>query len=405
MARQGLRVLALAKKLVSNEQTTVDHPDIDSGLIFLGLQGMIDPPRESAMKAVKACQEAGIQVKMITGDHAVTAQAIATRMGINKNGSVLAFTGAELAQMEYQELAQVAEDGVVFARVAPEQKLRLVEALQSKGEIVAMTGDGVNDAPALKQADIGIAMGMAGTEVAKEAADMLLTDDNFASIKAAVEEGRAVYKNLVKAMCFILPVNGGESMTILLSTLLGRELPILSLQILWLNVINSITMTVPLAFEPKPQNVMQQPPRRPNEALLSGSRIRRILAISMFNWIVIFGVFEYIRQTTGDINVARTMAINSLIAGRIFYLLSLSQLVPNLVAKMDGTIQENVDIPAIGFGIIGAIILQLCFSYVPLINEIFLTAPLSSNQWLFCFLVGLPMIPWAAFVNRFDPPN
>ncbi|NMF65707.1 HAD-IC family P-type ATPase [Brasilonema octagenarum] len=405
MARQGLRVLALAKKLVPNEQTTVDHVDIDTGLIFLGLQGMIDPPRESAMKAVKACQEAGIQVKMITGDHAVTAQAIATRMGINKNGSVLAFSGAELAQMDYQELAQVAEDGVVFARVAPEQKLRLVEALQSKGEIVAMTGDGVNDAPALKQADIGIAMGMAGTEVAKEAADMLLTDDNFASIKAAVEEGRAVYKNLVKAMCFILPVNGGESMTILFSTLVGRELPILSLQILWLNVINSITMTVPLAFEPKPQNVMQQSPRRPNEALLSGSRIKRILAISLFNWIVIFGVFEYIRQTTGDINLARTMAINSLIAGRIFYLLSLSQLVPNLIAKMDGTIKENVDIPAIGFGIIGAIILQLCFSYVPLINEFFFTVPLRFDQWLFCFAVGLPMIPWAAFVNRFDPPN
>ncbi|MBW4624127.1 MAG: HAD-IC family P-type ATPase [Brasilonema octagenarum HA4186-MV1] len=405
MARQGLRVLALAKKLVPNGQTTVDHVDIDTGLIFLGLQGMIDPPRESAMKAVKACQEAGIQVKMITGDHAVTAQAIATRMGINKNGSVLAFSGAELAQMDYQELAQVAEDGVVFARVAPEQKLRLVEALQSKGEIVAMTGDGVNDAPALKQADIGIAMGMAGTEVAKEAADMLLTDDNFASIKAAVEEGRAVYKNLVKAMCFILPVNGGESMTILFSTLVGRELPILSLQILWLNVINSITMTVPLAFEPKPQNVMQQSPRRPNEALLSGSRIKRILAISLFNWIVIFGVFEYIRQTTGDINLARTMAINALIAGRIFYLLSLSQLVPNLIAKMDGTIKENVDIPAIGFGIIGAIILQLCFSYVPLINEFFFTVPLRFDQWLFCFAVGLPMIPWAAFVNRFDPPN
>lgn len=405
MARQGLRVLALAKKLVPNEQTTVDHVDIDTGLIFLGLQGMIDPPRESAMKAVKACQEAGIQVKMITGDHAVTAQAIATRMGINKNGSVLAFSGAELAKMDYQELAQVAEDGVVFARVAPEQKLRLVEALQSKGEIVAMTGDGVNDAPALKQADIGIAMGMAGTEVAKEAADMLLTDDNFASIKAAVEEGRAVYKNLVKAMCFILPVNGGESMTILFSTLVGRELPILSLQILWLNVINSITMTVPLAFEPKPQNVMQQSPRRPNEALLSGSRIKRILAISLFNWIVIFGVFEYIRQTTGDINLARTMAINSLIAGRIFYLLSLSQLVPNLIAKMDGTIQENVDIPAIGFGIIGAIILQLCFSYVPFINELFFTVPLRFDQWLFCLAVGLPMIPWAAFVNRFDPPN
>ncbi|MBD2213686.1 HAD-IC family P-type ATPase [Nostoc linckia FACHB-104] len=405
MARQGLRVLALAKKPVRDEQNTLDHPDIADGLIFLGLQGMIDPPRESAIKAVQACQSAGIQVKMITGDHAITAQAIARRMGINKNGSVLAFTGAELAQMEPAELAQVAEEGVVFARVAPEQKLRLVEALQSKGEIVAMTGDGVNDAPALKQADIGIAMGGAGTEVAKEAADMLLTDDNFASIEAAVEEGRAVYKNLIKAICFILPVNGGESMTILISTLLARDLPILSLQVLWLNMLNSITMTVPLAFEPKAQNVMQQAPRHPNEPLLSASRLKRILAISLFNWIVIFGVFEYIRQTTGDLNLARTMAINSLIAGRIFYLLSISQLIPNLIAKMDGTIQENVDIPAIAFGILGAIILQIIFAHVPFINYVFETAPLSWQQWLFCLGVGSPMILWAAVVNRFDPPN
>lgn len=405
MARQGLRVLALAKKAVPDHQDRVDHSDIETGLIFLGLQGMIDPPRESATQAVQACQSAGIQVKMITGDHAITAQAIARRMGMNKNGAVLAFTGAELAQMDSQELAAVVEDGVVFARVAPEQKLRIVEALQYKGEIVAMTGDGVNDAPALKQADIGIAMGGSGTEVAKEASDMLLTDDNFASIEAAVEEGRGVYKNLIKAICFILPVNGGESMTILLSTLLGRELPILALQVLWLNMLNSITMTVPLAFEPKSDNVMQKPPRHPKEPILSRSRLARILAISLFNWIVIFGVFEYIRFADGDDALARTMAINSLIAGRIFYLLSISQLVPNIIAKLDGTAQETDDIPAIGLGIVGAIILQVIFAHVPLINNIFETAPLSFEQWMFCLAVGSPMIVWASLVNRFDPPN
>jgi cation-transporting P-type ATPase F len=405
MARQGLRVLAVAKKAIPENQDTVDHGDIETGLIFLGLQGMIDPPRESATKAVQACQSAGIQVKMITGDHAITAQAIARRMGMNKNGAVLAFTGAELATMDQQELAAVVEEGVVFARVAPEQKLRIVEALQYNGEIVAMTGDGVNDAPALKQADIGIAMGGSGTEVAKEASDMLLTDDNFASIEAAVEEGRGVYKNLIKAICFILPVNGGESMTILLSTLLGRELPILALQVLWLNMLNSITMTVPLAFEPKSDNVMQKPPRHPKEPILSRSRLARILAISLFNWIVIFGVFEYIRATEGDDALARTMAINSLIAGRIFYLLSISQLVPNIIAKLDGTLQETVDIPAIGLGIVGAIILQIVFAHVPLINNIFETAPLSFEQWMFCLAVGSPMIAWAAVVNRFDPPN
>ncbi|BAY91484.1 ATPase, E1-E2 type [Microchaete diplosiphon NIES-3275] len=194
-------------------------------------------------------------------------------------------------------------------------------------------------------------------------------------------------------------------MTILISTLLARDLPILSLQVLWLNMLNSITMTVTLAFEPKAQNVMQQAPRHPNKPLLSASRLKRILVISLFNWIVIFGVFEYIRQTTGDLNLARTMAIKSLIAGRIFYLLSISQLIPNLIAKMDGTIQENVDIPAIAFGILGAIILQIIFAHVPFINYVFETAPLSWQQWLFCLGVGSPMILWAAVVNRFDPPN
>lgn len=326
MAKQGLRVLAFAKKPVATSQGSVDHADIETGLIFLGLQGMIDPPRSEAIKAVRACQSAGIQVKMITGDHVLTAQAIARRIGLKKNKQVLAFTGSELAKMNKQELATAVADGVVFARVAPEQKLHLVEALQSQGEIVAMTGDGVNDAPALKQADIGIAMGITGTEVTKEAADMLLTDDNFASIAAAVEEGRNVYKNLLNAMRFILPVNGGESMTILISVLLERPLPILSLQVLWLNMLNSITMTVPLAFEPKSKEVMTQAPRPVNEALLNGDRLRRILAISLYNWTVIFGVFEWARQTTGNIDLARTMAIQALVAGRIFYLLSIRPL-------------------------------------------------------------------------------
>ncbi|MDZ4875728.1 MAG: putative cation-transporting ATPase F [Chroococcidiopsis cubana SAG 39.79] len=251
MAKQGLRVLAFAKKTVGDNQTSVDHNDIESDLVFIGLQGMIDPPRAEAIAAVRNCQSAGIDVKMITGNHITTAKAIALRMGLQKDGRVEAFEGQQLAQMDDRELAQAVEEGVVFARVAPAQKLRLVEALQAKGEIVAMTGDGVNDAPALRQADIGVAMGGAGTDVAREAADMLLTDDNFASIEAAVEEGRTVYQNLRKAIAFILPVNGGESMTILISALLARDLPILSLQVLWLNMVNSVAMTVPLAFEPK----------------------------------------------------------------------------------------------------------------------------------------------------------
>ncbi|MEB3218504.1 MAG: cation-transporting P-type ATPase [Nostocales cyanobacterium 94392] len=403
MANLGLRVLAFAKKSVHG--TSLEHTDIENDLIFLGLQGMIDPPRAEAIKAVQACQEAGIQVKMITGDHAVTAQAIAESMGFNKNGEVMAFTGSELAQMDQSQLATAVEDGAVFARVAPEQKLRLVEALQSKGEVVAMTGDGVNDAPALKQADIGIAMGGAGTEVAKEAADMILTDDNFASIEAAVEEGRTVYQNLLKAIAFILPVNGGESMTILISVLLARQLPILSLQVLWLNMVNSIAMTVPLAFEPKSVGVMQKPPRNPRERLLSPSLVKRILAISIFNWILIFGVFEWIEQSTGNINLARTMAIQALVAGRIFYLLSISQLGIAIFNKLRGINQRVKDVSAIGIGIALTIVLQIIFSQWNLMNLLFSTAPLNLNQWLICLVVGLPMIILAILVNRFDPIN
>ncbi|MBG1239894.1 cation-transporting P-type ATPase [Nostoc sp. NZL] len=403
MANQGLRVLAFAKKSASAAQDSLDHADIEKDLVFLGLQGMIDPPRTEAIAAVEACQNAGIQVKMITGDHAITARAIAERMGFNKNGEVLAFTGAELAQMDKSELATAIEDGAVFARVAPEQKLRIVEALQSKGEVVAMTGDGVNDAPALKQADIGIAMGGAGTEVAKEASDMILTDDNFASIEAAVEEGRTVYRNLLKAIAFILPVNGGESMTILISVLLARELPILSLQVLWLNMVNSIAMTVPLAFEPKSERVMQKSPRSPREPLLSKSLVKRILVISIFNWILIFGVFEWIQKTTGNIDLSRTMAIQALVAGRIFYLLSISQLGIALINQLRGVRQTASDVSAIVIGIACTIILQIIFSQWNLMNNLFSTAPLNLNQWLICFLIGLPMIAVASLVNRFDP--
>jgi cation-transporting ATPase F len=408
MADQGLRVLALAKKIVPDEQNSVAHSDVESGLIFLGLQGLIDPPRASAIAAVQACQTAGIQVKMITGDHIATARAIARRMGFRTtkhNRKLVAYTGAQLAEMNKNELAEAVEAGSVFARVAPEQKLRLVEALQLKGEIVAMTGDGVNDAPALKQADIGIAMG-SGTEVSKEAADMILTDDNFASIESAVEEGRSVYKNLLKSISFILPVNGGESMTILLSTLLGRELPILSLQILWLNMLNSITMTVPLAFEPKSPGVMQQQPRSVNEPFLTESRIKRILAISLYNWTIIFGMFEWVRQADwGTLPLARTMAIQALVMARIFYLLSLSQLLPSLMAKFSGSKQEISGAPALGVGIVIAMLLQVVFANSPFINRIFETAPMNLDQWLICFGVALPMIGVALSVNRFDPPN
>jgi Ca2+-transporting ATPase len=246
-------------------------------------------------------------------------------------------------------------------------------------------------------------MGGAGTEVAKEAADMILTDDNFASIEAAVEEGRTVYRNLLKAIAFILPVNGGESMTILISVLLARELPILSLQVLWLNMVNSIAMTVPLAFEPRSERVMQQPPRNPRESLLSKSLVKRILAISIFNWILIFGVFEWIRQTTGNIDLARTMAIQALVAGRVFYLLSISHLGRAFLGKLRGKGGKIGDVSAIIIGIVSTIFLQIIFSQWSLMNTLFNTAPLNLNQWLICFLIGSPMVVVSALVNLFDP--
>ncbi|MBE9102517.1 cation-transporting P-type ATPase [Vacuolonema iberomarrocanum] len=403
MAAQGLRVLAFAKKEVGAHQHSIDHEDIETGLVFLGLQGMIDPPRPEAIAAVHACQAAGIRVKMITGDHIATAQAIAHRMGIQTQGETAAFEGRDLTDMKPLQLVQATEDASVFARVAPAQKLQLVEALQSKGHVVAMTGDGVNDAPALKQADIGIAMGKGGTEVARESADMLLTDDNFASIEAAVEEGRTVYQNLRKAIAFLLPVNGGESMTILLSVLLSRELPILSIQILWLNMINSITMTVPLSFEAKSPGIMQSPPRNPNEPLITPPLLRRILAVSLFNWILIFGIFEWAEFTTGDIAVARTMAIQALVAARIIYLLSISQLGRSLASCLRNRYGSVTNAPFLIIGIVVAIALQILFSQWGLMNVLFETAPLNWTQWLICLIPMVPMVPLAIFANRLDP--
>ncbi len=405
MAGQGLRVLAFAQKTAATHQHAIDHEDIATDLVFLGLQGAIDPPRPEAIAAVHACQSAGIQVKMITGDHIATARTIAQRMGIQADSGFVAFTGQQLAQMSEPEIHNAAVEGSVFARVAPAQKLQLVEALQSRGNIVAMTGDGVNDAPALKQADIGIAMGKGGTEVARESAAMLLTDDNFASIEAAVEEGRTVYQNLRKAIAFLLPVNGGESMTILISALLVRELPILSLQVLWLNMINSITMTVPLAFEPKSKGVMQQPPRDPNEPLLTPTLFRRILVVSVFNWILIFGLFEWARATTGDIAVARTMAIQALVAARIVYLIGISQLGSNVGQYLRGQMSAIANAPILLLGIATASVLQVLFSQWGVMNVLFATAPLTWNQWLICLLPMLPMIPTALWVNRIDPPQ
>jgi Ca2+-transporting ATPase len=403
MAAQGLRVLAFAKKDITTQQQGIGHEDLENDLVFLGLQGMIDPPRAKAIAAVRACQSAGIQVKMITGDHALTAAAIAHQIGLSQDRDPIVFEGKQLAAMDDRELANAVEISNVFARVAPEQKLRLVEALQAKGEIVAMTGDGVNDAPALKQADIGIAMGITGTEVAKEAADMVLTDDNFTSIEAAVEEGRTVYANLLKTIGFILPVNGGEAMTILVGILAGTTLPILPVQILWVNMVSSVALSATLAFEPKSLDTMQRSPRRPNEPLLTKKLLWRILIISTFNLIAVLGMFEWVSQTTGNVNLARTMAVHTLVAAETFYLLSISQFVPSLFAYLQGRTQEIAYIPAIGVACV--LVSQIFFSQVSIINPLFNTQPLSAIEALIAIGVGLPVIIPALFLKRLAPFN
>lgn len=405
MGDRGLRVIAFAQKLVAAQQKTIERADIESGLVFVGLQGMIDPPRNEAIAAVANCLAAGIQVKMITGDHTTTACAIARMMHLSSSSQILAFTGQQLELMSNHDLANAVQEGVVFARVAPEQKLRLVDALQSQGEIVAMTGDGVNDAPALKQADIGIAMGDAGTEVAKEAADMILTDDNFASIEAAVEEGRTVYHNLQNAIAFALPVNGGEALTILASVLLGTSLPILPLQILWLNMVSSSALSIPLAFAPRTRDIMEQSPRNPQQPLLSGNILRRILVVSLFNWAITFGIFEWSLYSMANEVLARTMAVQALVAAEIFYLLSISQLLPsiwNWLFHRQKSQKQAIAYPS-AIGIAFVVILQILFSQWSILNPLFDTTPLNLTQGLICVTMGLPVGILGCLFKRFDP--
>lgn len=287
-ARAGRRVLALARRRLAADKEDLDHADVASGLTLLGLVGIIDPPRDEAITAVAQCRAAGIRVVMITGDHGVTASAIARQLGMGDD--IKAITGPELELMDEAAMRQAVAEARVFARASPEHKLRLVRALQANGEVVAMTGDGVNDAPALKQADVGVAMGMKGTEAAKQAGAIVLADDNFASIAHAVEEGRTVYDNLRKTVTFLLPINGGESLSLLLAVLLGIALPITPVQVLWVNMVSSVALALVLAFEPTEADVMQRPPRRPDEPMLSRFVIWRIFFVSALFLAGIFGM-------------------------------------------------------------------------------------------------------------------
>ena len=373
LARQGLRVLALCRRPLSDAaELSADH--LADELVFLGLVGMIDPPRPRAVAAVKACHAAGIRVKMITGDHAGTALAIARQLGIvGVDEQVL--SGRELARMDDAALADAVRTVDVFARVEPEQKLRLVRALQADGEIVAMTGDGVNDAPALKSADIGIAMGLSGTEVAKEAAAMVLTDDNFASIEAAVEEGRGIFDNLVKFITWTLPTNFGEGMVILTAIVLGATLPITALQILWINMTTAVLLGLPLAFEPKEAGIMHRPPRPPEAPILDRVLIQRIVLLGLLMLAGAFGMFQVALTRGAELAEARSIAVNVFVMIETVFLFNCRSLSRPLwqMAPFSN--------PWVWVGAGTMLLLQLAFTYLDAFQRIFGTAAIGLAAW------------------------
>jgi magnesium-transporting ATPase (P-type) len=378
MAGRGLRVLAFARKIPGAPTSLVSHADVES-LTFLGLQAMMDPPRQEAITAVRACQQAGIHVKMITGDHVVTATAIAHQVGLKDarkdNMDKFAISGHGLAELSDRALVEVASKAAVFARVSPEQKLRLVEALQARGHVVAMTGDGVNDAPALKQADIGVAMGMGGTEVAKEAADMVLTDDNFSTIEAAVEEGRAVFDNLVKFITWTLPTNVGEGLVILLAVFLGVALPITPVQILWINMTTAVLLGLMLAFEGKEPGIMARPPRRPETPVITRDLAVRIGLVSLMLVTGAFGLFEWVLIQGQNLEIARTVAVNMFVFGELFYLFNCRSLRYSMFRL--GVFSNRWLI--LGVTVMAG--LQLLMTYSPTMNLLFGTAPIGLAEW------------------------
>ncbi|MFZ2391111.1 HAD-IC family P-type ATPase, partial [Rhodoferax sp.] len=392
MAHRGLRVLALARRTLANvadathranSTAALDVAAISEGLTLLGLVGMIDPPRPRAIAAVRTCHAAGIRVKMITGDHAGTARAIARQIGIASTDDTPVLTGRELAGLSAAELAERVGEVDVFARVEPEQKLRLVRALQDNGEVVAMTGDGVNDAPALKAADIGIAMGEGGTEVAKEAAAMVLTDDNFATIEAAVEEGRGLYDNLVKFITWTLPTNLGEGLVILAAVLAGVTLPITPLQILWINMTTAVLLGLPLAFEPTERGIMRRPPRPPGASILDRRLVTRVLLVGILMLVASFGLFELALARGHSLAVARTIAVNAFVIIEMAYLFNCRSL------HLPITQMAAFSNPWVWWGAGLMLALQLALTYWQPLASLFGTAPLDVRTWGEIIVVAL----------------
>ncbi|BBZ06535.1 putative cation-transporting ATPase F [Mycolicibacterium doricum] len=385
LAAEGLRVLACGIR-TSVSPDEFGEEAVVGATAFTGMQAMLDPPRAAAAPAVTACHSAGIAVKMITGDHAGTARAIASAVGVldrTDSTSDQVLTGAQLAVTPADELPEAVQRASVFARVSPEQKLRLVRALQQRGHVVAMTGDGVNDAPALRQANIGVAMGRGGTEVAKDAADMILTDDDFATIEAAVEEGRGVFDNLTKFITWTLPTNIGEGLVILVAIALGATLPILPTQILWINMTTAVALGLMLAFEPKEAGIMTRPPRDPDQPLLTSALVGRILLVSSLLVAGSWWLFQWELTHGAEVAEARTAALNLFVVVEGFYLFSCRSLTRS--AWRIGLFTNRWLIVGVGVQAMA----QLAITYLPAMNLVFQTAPLDAGSWLRIFGIAV----------------
>jgi magnesium-transporting ATPase (P-type) len=375
VASHGQRVLAIAVRHTANHHRELAFKDVEQGLMLVGLFGLADPPRPEAIEAIKQCQSAGIIVKMITGDHASTALAISKQLGLKNLSSVM--TGDELDKLTFNELCEKITEIDVFARTSPEHKLQIVKALQERGHVVAMTGDGVNDAPALKRAEVGIAMGLKGTETAKEASEMVLVNDNFASIVNAVEEGRTVYDNIKKAIIFILPTNAGEAFIIVSAILLGRALPITPVQILWVNMITAVTLALSLAFEPAEERVMQRQPRNIKEPILSKFLLWRIFFVAIILVVGTFGLFLWERFHNSDIEYARTVAVNTIVMFEIFYLFNTRYLYASALS-VKGIFGSRAVLISIAL----VLLFQLLFTYTAPFQYLFNTQPLRIESWI-----------------------
>lgn len=402
LSSRGLRVLATAIRRSTDRP--VFGADSLGDLTLTGLQAMLDPPRAAAVSAVAACHGAGIDVKMITGDHAGTAASIARQVGVLRPESASAgvLTGSELAEIDDHALPDAVQNVNVFARVSPEQKLRLVKALQDRGHVVAMTGDGVNDAPALQQANIGVAMGRGGTEVAKDASDMVLTDDDFATIEAAVEEGRGVFDNLTKFITWTLPTNIGEGLVILVAIALGSALPILPTQILWINMTTAVALGLMLAFEPKEAGIMDRPPRRPSQPLLTGALMFRIVLVAGMMVASSWWIFEWELRNGAGLPEARTAALNLFVAVEVFYLFSCRSLTQS--AFRIGFFSNKWII----VGVSVQILAQLVITYLPFLNSLFGTAPIGPAVWLRVLAVAAAVTVVVAIdkrLRRSAPPQ